>query len=159
MDRRNNSRPRGCRGGFVLLEALVSVAILGFVVMACMRSFTQSLQAARLMEIQTQGLFFAQQLMSEFEILPPVEDVTEGGFGEDYAPYYYTVNLEIVEPDYGRLDCDDHIDKFFDMRQMTIEIWFKDGKMNNPLRIVGVDCAITGFEKFSSATKLSYAMY
>ena len=159
MDRRNNSRPRGCRGGFVLLEALVSIAILGFVVMACMRSFTQSLQAARLMEIQTQGMFFAQQLMSEFEIHPPVEDVSEGEFGDDYASYYYTVNLEIVEPDYGRLDSDDHIDKFFDMRQMSIEILYQDDRMNNPLRIVTVDCAITGFEKFSSETKLSYSMY
>ncbi len=91
---------RRLRRGFVLLEVIISLTILAVTVAAVLRSFSQSLSALRILEVQTQAEFFAQQLLDEFEINPPREGVTEMGFGDDYAAYSYVVDVEYIAPDY-----------------------------------------------------------
>ncbi|MEN6625369.1 MAG: type II secretion system protein [Candidatus Sumerlaeia bacterium] len=146
------------RGAFVLLEVIVSLTILGMAVAALMRSFTQSFRAARIMEIETQASFLAQQLMDEFEVYPPMgEKVIEAGFGAGYPEYSYRVEKKYVEPHYklpgsGKTD----IEQFFAMRQLTIEIHYQDEAIAlHPA--IRVRTAIVGFEKFSTATKASYS--
>ena len=148
------------RVGFVLLEVLLSMTILAVSVAAFMRSFTQSLHAARTMEIQTQALFFAYQLMDEFEIFPPESDEeTEGGFGDAYAAYSWWIDLRVVDPNYRLRDEPDQIEQFFAMRPYTLEIRYDDGTDRRSVRAVRVESAIIGFEKFSYQSKQSYANF
>jgi hypothetical protein len=150
---------RRSRLGFVLLEVIVSFTILGVVVMACMRSFTLSLKAVRMMEIHTQALFLAQQLMEEFEIFPPEGDDADGVFGEAYEAFTYHVNVNIADPNYGQIEGDEGIDQYFAMRELEIEIWYDAKKGANPVRVLTLPTAMIGFEKFSAETKASYAFF
>lgn len=136
----------------MLLEVLLSLAILGVSVAALMRSFNQSLSAARTMERQTQAQFFAQQLLHEFTIFPP-EKV--GGFGDDYRNYSYRAKVRYVEPKYKKLDGKADIEQFFAMQEITIEIFYEDSE-HKPNLLLRVDSALPGFEKYSAETKRSY---
>ena len=156
-------RRRSVRGplpGFVLLEVLLSLTILAIAVAAFMRSFTSSLQATSLMEVRTQAIFFADQLMDEFEIFPPASnEQTEGGFGDAYAEFSWWVDVEIVDPRYRLRDEPDGIDQYFAMRNYTLEIRYDDGTKEDGTSALRLDSAIIGFEKFSQQSKLSYANY
>ena len=139
---------RRLRRGFVLLEVIISLTILAVTVAAVLRSFSQSLSALRILEVQTQAEFFAHQLLDEFEINPPGEGVAEMGFGDDYAAYSYVVDVEYIAPDYDETNRHDEILRFMPMRVFTIEIFYDNGR-NKPFRAITIDSAIMGFERFS----------
>ena len=159
---RSPARPssffRARRRGFVLMEVIVSLTILGFAAAVCMRSFTQSIAASRIMEVQTQAQFFAQQLMHEFEIKPPDPGKKEGGFGDDYKNYSFFVEVSLVDPRYRRQDRNDGIEQFFALREVDLEIRYDDG-VHKPMVPIKLSTAIVGFEKYSHATKESYGFY
>jgi hypothetical protein len=150
--RRASIRRPPCRRAFVLLEVLLSLVILGVSVAALMRSFNQSLSAAKTMERQTQAQFFAQQLLHEFTIKPP-EKV--GGFGDDYRNYSYRTTARYIEPKYRKLGNVADIEQYFAMQEITIEILYEDSD-HKPFVLLRVDSALPGFEKFSAETKRSY---
>ncbi|MCL5269701.1 MAG: type II secretion system GspH family protein [bacterium] len=139
----------------MLLEVIVSLTILGISVAAFMRSFTQSLGAARRMEVQTQACFFAQQLFDEFEINPPPEGKSEGGFGDDYKYYSYRLEVKYEEPVYHRLENVDQVERFYPIRTYRIEINYDDGA-HKPYTALALESAIVGFEKFAYNSKLDY---
>ncbi len=142
--------------GFVLLEVLLSLTILGVGVVALMSSFNQSFNAARVMEIQTQASFLAQQLMDELEVYPPTESEVSAGFGEGYPFFWYHLRKEYEEPQYRELRRSQHdVEQFFAIRRITITIHYDDGRLTFvPMR---VETALIGFEKFSPNTKRSYS--
>lgn len=145
--------------GFVMLEVILAITILGMAAFAFMHSFTQSLKAARMMEIQSQATLFARQLCEEFEYFPPEQGESEGGFGDAYWQYAYRVTMEYEEPDYDEGDLDfDAIDRFFPMRQLVIEIIYDDGE-KDPFVALRVDTALVSFEQFSVESKRSYYNY
>ena len=154
------SRAKGAarRGGFVLLEVIISLTILAVTVTAVLRSFSQSFSAARQLEVITQAAFFAQQLLDEFEINPPEEGENEGGFGDDYIDYYYIVDVEYEAPDYDETNRSDEIRTFFPLRRMRIDIYYDNGR-NKAMRAISLDTAIMGFERFSSAAKLQLRQF
>lgn len=151
-------RQRRPRHGFVLLEVLVSLLILGISLMAITRSLTQSMKAVRLMEIKTQAQFFAMQVMHELEVNPPDEGSSVGGFGDDYKEYSFQLDVKYESPKYGRIDGAKDVERFFPMRLVTISILYKD-ETHTPFTPLTLETAIVGFEKFSSPTKQSYGFY
>jgi prepilin-type N-terminal cleavage/methylation domain-containing protein len=154
--------PAHCRPshGFVLLEVVIALLILGVTMAALLRSFNQSLKATRLMEVQTQAAFFARQLTEEFEITPPPAGDSEGGFGDAYRSYSFRANLTYVEPEYKGLgDLADGVSRFFPVRELTIDIYYDDGTRSQPLRVQHLSTALIGFEQFSQASKTSYLNY
>ncbi len=147
------------RSGFVLLEVVVSLTILGMAVAFLMRSFTDSLNSARKMEVYTQASFLAQQLMDEFEVYPPAENTVEAGFGDAYPGYSYRVTKQYIEPRYRLSKGKSEINRFFKTRMLEIEIHYQDPSSSRAKDFVAckVSTAIVGFEKFSPQTKLSYS--
>jgi len=141
------------------MEVIVSLTILGFAAAVCMRSFTQSMAAARIMEVQTQAQFFAQQLMQEFEIKPPDPGTPkEGGFGDAFKNYSFHVEVSLVNPRYRNQGRNDGIEQFFAQREVDLEIRYDDG-VHKPMVPVKLSTAIVGFEKYSHQTKVSYGFY
>ena len=150
--------PMRQRPGFVLLEVLVSLLILGVSLAAIMRSFTRSLAAVQVMEVQTQAQFFAMQLMHEFEINPPIEGNSTGNFGDDFKNYSWEITVRYVQPKYGRLAGVKDVERFFPMREVSLTIRYNDGT-HKPLTPLSMETAIVGFEKMSSETKRSYGFF
>lgn len=150
--------PRRARGSaFVLLEVIVALAILGFAVAALMRSYYQSIAQAQRMQVQTQAVFLGQQLLDEFEIFSPREGRSEGGFGDDLREFSYRVEMKYERPKYRKVK-DDDVDRYFALRRYHLEIFYDDGK-TKAFTALALDSAIMSFEKFSFATKQSYAEY
>lgn len=143
---------------FILLEVVISLTIMAVAVSVALRSFSQSLRAARLLEVRTQAVFFAHQLLDEFEINPPPLGTSEGGFGDDFAPYYYTVTVDYAQPEYTEINYNENVSNFFPMRLMTIEISYDDGR-HKPIHAVRLDTAIMGFERFSQEFKRQFYDY
>ena len=144
---------------FVLLEVLISLTILAVTVTATLRSFSQSLSAIRQLEVRTMANFFAQQILDEFELTPPYEEgESEGGFGDDYAEYYYTLKLEYEEPDYNDFNQHADVDRFFPMRIVTVDVYYDNGR-NKPLHAAHVTSAIMGFERYSREFKMLYGNF
>ncbi len=137
---------------FVLLEVLIALTILGVTVSAILRSFSQSLSAVRRIEVQTQAAFFAHQLLDEFEINPPDEGTTEGGFGDAYREYSYVATVRYEMPDYGESRVHKDIGQFFPLRLVAIEINYDNGR-NAPFQAASIHSAIMGFERFSEQAK------
>ena len=76
---------------FVLLEVLVSLAIMGIALAMVLESFTSSLKAARRSEqIATSGII-ARQLVEQMEIEPPDSSVNKKNCGDQYPDYYYNL--------------------------------------------------------------------
>jgi hypothetical protein len=123
-----------------------------------MRSFTQSLSAARRMEIQIQAAFLADRLMNELEIKSPPEGMTQGSFEDENALFSYRVTMTYEDPDYGKVDGDDNIEQFFPVRRLEIEIDYDD-KAHTPFQALKMQTALLGFEKFSYPSKQSYANF
>lgn len=142
----------------MLLEVLISLMIAGFAMTAIMRSLTMSLSASRTLEQQTQAQFFAGQLLHELQLFPPEAGQREGGFGDDYKNYSFRTTVSYERPRYRKLDGASDVERFFAMRQLTIEIFYQDEK-HKPVRLLQVDSALPGFEKFTVETKQSYKQY
>lgn len=146
------------RRGFAMIEVILTLLILGLAIAAFMRSFTQSLDSAKRMEVQTQAVFFAEQLMGEFEITPPQEGDETGGFGDAYKAFSWTTEVEYEEPQYGKVEGDDNIKRYAPLRRVHLEIQYDDG-VHTAFTALRLDTAIVGFEKFSLQSKRSYADY
>ncbi len=156
FDRRIGSRrpppTLGIGRAFVLLEVIVSLTILAVTVTTILRSFSQSLSAARQLEARTQAVFFAQQLLDEFEINPPPEGSREGGFGDAYSEYSYMVRVEYEDPKYPGKRSSREIEHFYPQRMVTIDIYYDNGR-NKPFLALTLDSALMGFERFSEQAK------
>lgn len=153
----NRPRTLACRG-FVLLEVILSLLILGIAVAAFMRSFTQSLDAARRMEVSTQATSLATRLMQELDVQTPRAGLTEGVFDPPFDKYHYYVKMDYEEINYGKLDGDDEVEQFFPMRMLEITIDYDDGN-RRPFQAIQLKTAIPGWEKFSFNSKQSYANF
>lgn len=64
-------RRRRATTGFVLLEVLVSMVILGIAMATMMRSFTLSIAAIRNNDVTTQATVLAETLLQSLEAEPP----------------------------------------------------------------------------------------
>ncbi len=152
------SARRGAKRAFVLLEVLVSLTILAVTVSAVLRSFSQSFNAARRLEVETQAGFFAQQLLDEFETNPPPEGASEGGFGDDYRQYWFHVEVDYEYPDYESTSRREEISEFFPLRHITLEVNYDNGS-TRAFRAIRIESAIIGFERFTSEARSQLQFY
>lgn len=155
----SRSRPARARTpGFVLLEVILAITIMTFAIGAALRSFSQSLAAVRIMEVKSKAQYFAQQLLDEYELQPPVEGEYEGGFGDDFWEYTYRVEIQYEEQDYDSTARSSDIDRYVPMRLLSIEIVFDNG-VHEPFVAATLKSAILGFEKFSQEARRQFQEY
>lgn len=145
--------------GFVLLEVLVSLVILSLGATAVLQSLRQSLTASRQAEIVNQAVMLAENLLEEVQISPPASDRYQGDFGEDFEEFSYEMTIEDEDLRYrGRARYNDD-DDFRPLRLVHLEVYYDSPRRAAPLRVLAIDSAILGFQKFTHQALNEYQLY
>lgn len=156
---RTNRRRRQTRGpragrrqtGFVMMEVIVSLVILGISIATLMRSFTISMSAIRKNDITTQACVLAEGLMQEFELTPPTNPHMQGSFEEQGFPKYsWTMELEEENPDYRDVKVKKQDLK--PLRHMHLTITYDDQRYRK-FSPIQVDLYLPPVERFSWNSK------
>lgn len=160
--------------GFILLEVVLSIMILGVAIAALMRSFTVSLATARKTQVVTTACLLAQQVLEEYEVVPPQDDHAEGNFGieEDlyavdgssqkqstqYKNYYWILDVEEVPVDYPDVSFEGEKEDFENLTKLSLTIIYDDGHMKRftPVRL---ETYLTNAEKFTYSSKKDNKFY
>lgn len=106
MRTRLRQHGRTHRRGFVLLEVMVAVLILGIAMVALMRGFFMSLdQISRIRRAET-GILLSKSMLDDLMLVPAEEGRFNGKFtddpryGEAYEGWAWEVEIEAAEPRY-----------------------------------------------------------
>lgn len=146
--------------GFVLLEVLVALVIISIGATAVLRSLQQSLKAARQAEIINRAALLAESLVEEIQINPPLEGKYDGGFGEDAPDYRYELVVEEEKLRYRGSQRKADEDDFRPVKMAHIEIFLdRPDQDERSARIIKIDSAILGMQKFSGAALNHYQLY
>lgn len=77
------------RRGFSLVETVVTVALLGVGISACVACMGSATRATARAEEYTAVQLMAREKLAEIELMPPTETEEDGDFGEERPGYYW----------------------------------------------------------------------
>jgi type II secretory pathway pseudopilin PulG len=140
---------------FVLLEVLVSMAILTVSVTMVMHSFTISMRATRLTRDLTIATMLGQNLIEQWEIVPPPLGESSGNFGEDHPDFSYEAEYAMEKIDYkdaGELRGDSQM---ADIARVSVRIYKTSKRTDSRFMILRFETALTGAEKFDPRSRLN----
>lgn len=143
------------RGGFALLEVLISLMILGISIATLMRSFTVSLRAISKNEVITRACGLAEGLVQDFELNPPTSKSSRGDFVEQGFPNYsWTADYEEEEIRYKNLKTKNKIREsdLKPLKHLTVKVTYDDGK-HPAFSPVELDLYLPPIERFSFQSK------
>jgi prepilin-type N-terminal cleavage/methylation domain-containing protein len=147
------------RRGFVLLEVIVSVAILGIAVSTILRSFTLSLDASRRSEIYSTSVMLAENLLEEIQVTPPSEGEYKGEFGPDYPGYRFIVVREDEDLKYDSVRGYRDKKDLYPLRRVHLEIFYKNESRKMSMRTLNIESAVLGLQKFSDEALKEYDLF
>jgi type II secretory pathway pseudopilin PulG len=161
---------------FILLEVIISMMIISIAIAALLRSFTVSLASARKTQIVTTACLLAQQILEEYEVVPPQGDHDEGKFdspdsdeawevdGSAYNKrnpfrfYYWTVDVVEEEIDYPDVSFEGEIEEFENLLKLIVTIRYDDGRLKK-FTPVKIETYLTTAEKFTYSSKKDNNLY
>lgn len=145
--------------GFVLLEVIVAMVILGISIATLMRSFTMSLAAIRVNDATTQGTVLAETLLQRLEAEPPGKSKLSGSFeDEGFSQYGYEIEMDDQKIKY-RLKSNSRVDGLRDLKVARIKITYdnpKTGKVTIPTQAYLI---LSPIERFSFQSKFMNEMF
>ncbi len=152
--------PASRRGatGFVLLEVIVAMVILGISIATIMRSFTVSLAAIRKNDATTQATVLAETALQSMEAEPPGKGKSNGDFEADGFPRYsYDVVSKKEELKY-RLKTESRPENLRELQSVNLTINFKDprGRTTHPSDAFLI---LAPLERFSYESKLQNELF
>jgi len=145
--------------GFVLLEVLVSLVILSLGATAVMQSLRQSLKASQHAQVVNQAALLAESLMEEVQVSPPEPGKYEGDFGEDAPNFRYVMTVDEETLRYRGEDRKADRDDFRPLRTVHVEIFRDVRQGRDSVRIISIDSAVLGIQKFTSAALNEYQLF
>jgi type II secretory pathway pseudopilin PulG len=146
-------------GGFMLLEVIVSLVILGISVATLMRSFQLSLSAIRKNDVTTVACVLGDRLMQDFELNPPQSSVTSGDFSEDgYPNYSWTAKYKEEPIRYRGLKTKNKVDDLRGFKHVTVEIIYDDKRLRR-YSPVQLDLYLPPIERFSPESKFRNELF
>ncbi|MEI7634470.1 MAG: type II secretion system protein [bacterium] len=150
---------RSGRGGFVLLEVIVSLVILGVAIATLMRSFTLSMNAIRKNDVMTQSCLLAQDMIEQIELNPPQSESTRGAF-EDIGFPQFGWEIEYTEDpvEYRNLKTKSKIKDLRPLRHATLRVTYDDQR-NKKLTPVLVDLYLPPIERFNYQSKFMNELF
>jgi type II secretory pathway pseudopilin PulG len=138
---------------FILLEVLVSLAIMGIALSMVMESFTTSMKGARNASAVTMASVLARDLIEQWELTPPEEEEKTGDFGKDHPGYTYKVRYDKVELDYDDVDPPEE-GRLEYLRRITLDVYYQSSNAKStPKRMLHVETALTSGERFSEQSR------
>lgn len=151
-------RRRSRATGFILLEVIVAIVILGLSIATLMRSFTLSMRAIRKNDVTTTACMLADRLVQEFELKPPEGKQSEGSF-EDLGYPNYKWTAKYVEEDIRyRLKTKGKVEGLRGLKLVTVNILYDDQRMRqfSPIQL---DLYLPPIERFSAESKFRNELF
>jgi prepilin-type N-terminal cleavage/methylation domain-containing protein len=144
---------RRAHSGFVLLEVIVSLVIMGISVATLMRSFTVSMNAIRKNDVTTQACVLAESVLQDMEVNPPASKLTRGTFEEiGYPKYSWTIEMKDEEIRYRNLKTKSRVDDLKPLHYVHLTITYDDGQIHrfNP---IDVEMYLMPIERYAFRSK------
>ena len=143
--------------GFILLEVLVSLAIMGIALSMVLRQMTTSMKAIRRTEQVTMATMLARRLVEEWEMTPPEKGESEGDFGEDYPGYTYRAEYRVEPVDYENVPKFEEIGHLVYMRNVSVSVFYTPPRSEEAeaKRILRFETALTSSERFTAMARVS----
>jgi type II secretion system protein I len=147
-------RRRSRTSGFILLEVLVALVILGIAVGTIMRSFTLSMAAIRKNDVSTQAFVLAESMLQNLEVKPPSgKGKQSGSFEADgYPNYLWQVETKEEEIRYKHLKTASRIENLKTLNHVKLKLTYDD-RTNKVQTPVDVDLILPPIERFSYQSK------
>lgn len=143
---------------FVLLEVLVSLAILGVTLAMVLRSLSTSMKASRQSYHMTVATLLARNLIDGWEVEPPEMGTSSDDFGEEYPGFFYVVEYQKVEMDYPDVSRLEEVARLAYLREISLDVYYAsaaDRRKGERQRILHVDTALTASERFTKESRLN----
>lgn len=138
--------------GFVLLEVLVALVILGVSVATIMRSFQLSLSAIRKCDVSNQACVLAEKLIQELDRDPAKARTGRGTFEEDGLPNYsWEVKVEDEEVRYPHVKLKNKVD-YKPLRHVEVSVIYDDKRLRKFVP-VHVELYLMPIERYTYNTK------
>ncbi len=152
---------RRAHPGFVLLEVLVSLVILAVGSTAILHSLRQSLSAAEKAAIINRGTMLAENLIEEVQVAPPDTGSYSGDFGEDNPGYTYEMEIKNEKIHYTGKDRRNGAEDFRPLKRVSLDVFRAEGTgaRKKPFRVIHLDSAILGIQKFTSDAINEYQLF
>lgn len=151
--------PHRHSSGFILLEVIVSLVILGVSIATLMRSFTLSMRAIRQNDITTQACVLAEGLLQDLDLNPPQGALTNGDFSEKgYPNYSYVLKYEEEEIRYKHLKTKSRIENLRPLQHATITVTYDDKRMHR-FSAIQLDLYLPPIERFSYESKFRNELF
>lgn len=146
--------PRLRRRGFVLIEVVVAMVILGIALGTLMRSFTLSMKAIRQNDKITQGCVLAEGLLQDLELNPPTARRTTGDF-EDLGFPEYSYEIEYTEEEirYRGVKTTGQIDDLKPLRLAHVIIYFRGPNDRDAFKVSEAHLYLQPVERWSYQSK------
>lgn len=152
------SNPGRHNGGFVLLEVIVSMVILGIAMATMMRSFTLSISAIRNNDVTTQATVLAETALQTIEAEPPEKGKTHGDFELEGKPNF-GFELDTTEEKLKyRIKTQSRPENLRSLKICRLQITHLDShdRLTNPVEAYLV---IPPLERFSYESKLRNELF
>ncbi len=150
---------RSRKGGFVLMEIIVSLVILGMAVAALMRSFTISLTVIRKNDVATQACVLAESVLQSAEVDPPTSPKVTGTFEDvGFPKYSYTLEYQDQDIKYRNLKGSAKDADLRPLRHVRLTITYSDGRLRqfNPVQ---VETFLPPIERFTQRSKFENELF
>ncbi|MGI8906439.1 MAG: hypothetical protein ACR2IE_08120 [Candidatus Sumerlaeaceae bacterium] len=139
--------------GFVLLEVVVSLVILGIGVATIMRSFTVSMAAIRRNDVSVQAFVLAESMLQTLEVTPPQKGRLTGSFEADgFSSYSWEMEAKEEEIKYKNLKTASRIEGLRPLNHVKLKVTYDDHR-NQVQTPVEVDLIVPPIERFSYQSK------
>ena len=126
MTVRRHPRLRRAAKGFLLLEIIVSMVILGVSLATLLRSFTLSMNAVRRNDITTRGCILAETLLQELEVNPPTDKRSSGDFeAAGFPDYSFETEFEEEELRYRSVKTGVKVDNLKPLKLVKVTVFYK----------------------------------
>lgn len=150
---------RRSSSGFILLEVIISLVILGVSVATLMRSITISMAAIKRNDITNQAAVLAEQLMQDIELRTPTTKVTRGDFAEQGFPRYdYLLEYREEPIRYTRIRTTGKVSNLRPLRHATLRVYYEDGRMRR-LEVLHLELYLPPIERFDYQSKFLNGLF
>jgi type II secretory pathway pseudopilin PulG len=150
------SAPRG----FLLLEVILSLSILGLASMMLLRAYTVSLDTIRKADTINTAAILAESLIEELDLRGYAEaGRLEGNFGEDFPEFYWRAEVDEERLRYSHVESGIKVDDLEPLRTIDVTIFYQRNEYDKPFVPLHFSYHPLLIENFSLQAKFENQLY